>query len=90
MLQAACNWVLLVFVLLHWIACLWWLIGFHAGPLGWPYAPHVATILLGDASDAALAERTGADVAYAAEAAVANQTLLEQLYREHDLVPLGK
>ena len=84
------NLLMLFLLFAHWIACLWWLIGFHAGPLGWPYAPHVATILLGDASDAALAERTGADVAYAAEAAVANQTLLEQLYREHDLVPLGK
>ena len=84
------NLLMLFLLFAHWIACLWWIIGFHAGPLGWPYAPHVATILLGDASDAALAERTGADVAYAAEAAVANQTLLEQLYREHDLVPLGK
>ena len=84
------NLLMLFLLFAHWIACLWWLIGFHAGPLGWPYAPHVATILLGDASDAALAERTGAGEAFAAEAAVANQTLLEQLYQEHDLVPLGK
>ena len=84
------NLLMLFLLFAHWIACLWWLIGFHAGPLGWPYAPHVATILLGDASDAALAERTGAGEAFATDAAVANQTLLEQLYQEEAVVPLGK
>ena len=41
------NLLMLFLLFAHWIACLWWIIGFHAGPLGWPYAPHVATILLG-------------------------------------------
>ena len=70
------------------VACLWWLIGFHAGPLGWPYAASRRSSSAAPPTPRSPGGR--APAAFATDAAVANQTLLEQLYQEEAVVPLGK